>query len=568
MNDVVPGGNTSLGGPLSDATSFDLTVRPWLPVQFENGAEAELSLVEVFEQAGKIRRLVGDLPTQDFALLRLLLAILHDALEGPEDIDAWEELWVGDAPFAPVAGYLERHRERFDLIHPRAPFFQIAGLEAANGEVASLNRIVADVPNGEPFFTMRSPGAERLGFAEAARWLVHAHAYDTSGIKSAAVGDPRAKSGKVYPLGVGWAGNLGGVYAEGNSLRETLLLNLIAADTGTVRTSEDDRPAWRRESCGPAAAEDLAGRPFGPRDLYTWQSRRMRLHFDDQGVHGVVLGYGDPLQPHNMHRDEPMTGWRRSQAQEKKRGESLVYMPREHDPARAAWRGLAGLLAPREQRNAGSREPASFMPPRVLDWVARLVTEDVLPREYALRARTVSAVYGTQQSVIDEIVDDGVMMAVVLLHRENQHFGQAAIDAVGDADKAVRALGDLAGRLAQAAGADQEPRRSTAHDLGYSTLDAPFRHWLRTIGPDDDPQAKRGQWQQRVRTLIGRLGDGLLDEAGSAAWEGRITDRGEWLNDTSADLRFRTDLNKALHLASIADETPMPDENNTLKVHA
>ncbi|GAA2433343.1 type I-E CRISPR-associated protein Cse1/CasA [Streptomyces macrosporus] len=558
MNGAAPG----------DGVSFDLTDRPWLPVQFQDGGRDELSLREVFARAAEIRRLVGDLPTQEFALLRLLLAILHDAVDGPEDIDAWAELWADDTPFAPVADYLDRHRHRFDLLHPRTPFFQVAGLETANGEVASLNRIVADVPNGEPFFTMRSPGVDRLDFAEAARWLVHAHAFDTSGIKSAAAGDPRAKSGKVYPLGVGWTGNLGGVYAEGDSLRETLLLNLVAADTGTIRVGDDDRPAWRREPCGPAAAEDLAGRPSGPRDVYTWQSRRVRLHFDREGVHGVVLCYGDPLQPHNRHRDEPMTGWRRSLAQEKKRGESLVYLPREHDPARVAWRGLAGLLAPRDQAATGRREPDAVLRPRVLDWVARLVTERVLPREHFLRACTVGALYGTQQSVIDEVVDDRVALAVVLLHESDRRFGQAAIDAVADADRAVKVLGDLAENLARAAGTDPEPRRSAARDLGYGALDAPFRHWLSRLGPDDDPQGERRRWQQQARTLIGRLGDRLVEEAGTAAWEGRVTDRGEWRNAASADLRFRSELGKALPGPSPIDEASASGEPTTQKVHA
>ncbi|MGW5115317.1 type I-E CRISPR-associated protein Cse1/CasA, partial [Streptomyces noursei] len=215
--------------------SFNLTHRPWLPVRLADGTERELSLLEVFNQARDIRRLVGDLPTQDFALTRLLLAILHDALDGsgkgaaPADSDAWEELWLSEAPYAGrVADYLHQHRDRFDLLHPERPFFQVAGLRTAKDEVFSLNRIVADVPNGEPFFSMRMPGVARLGWAEAARWLVHAQAFDPSGIKSGAVGDPRVKSGKGYPQGVAWAGNLGGVLVEGENLHETLLLNLVA----------------------------------------------------------------------------------------------------------------------------------------------------------------------------------------------------------------------------------------------------------------------------------------------------------------------------------------------------
>jgi CRISPR system Cascade subunit CasA len=536
--------------------SFDLTHRPWLPVQFTDGSELELSLQEVFDQAREIARLVGDLPTQEITLLRLLLAVLHDALgdesahvSAPSDIEAWEDLWLADRPFEPVAGYLDRHRARFDLLHPQHPFFQVAGLRTAKDEVFSLNRLVADVPNGDPFFSMRRPGAERLGFAEAARWLVHAQAFDPSGIKSGAVGDPRVKSGKGYPLGVAWAGNLGGVVIEGDTLHETLLLNLMAADTAHQHFGRSDRPAWRADQCGPAASEDLAQRPYGLRDLYTWQSRRVRLHHDTDGVHGVVLAYGDPLEPHNKHLHEPMTAWRRSPAQEKKRGESLVYLPKEHDPAQMAWRGLKGLLTSRDEGAGQRQDGADRLRPRIVEWVARLATEGFLERRTLIRTRVLGARYGTQQSVIDEVVDDGVLMPVVLLHREDERYGQAALDALADAEDAMRVLGDLAADLAAASGADPEPRKDAALDLGFGTLDTPYRRWLRGLGEARDPYEERDRWKRQLHRTVLDLGAGLLDEAGLAAWEGRVVDGRNgprWLNDTAAELRFRARLSRLL----------------------
>lgn len=543
---------------MPDVPSFDLTNRPWLPVQFADGTERELSLLEVFDEGRHIRRLVGDLPTQEFALVRLLLAILHDALSddpqtgsAPADTDAWEELWLADAPFAvPVTDYLTRHRDRFDLLHPERPFYQVAGLHTAKDEVFSLNRLVADVPNGDPFFSMRMPGVSRLGFAEAARWLVHAHAFDPSGIKSGAVGDSRVKSGKGYPLGVAWAGTLGGVLIEGDTLHETLLLNLVAADTARVRCGPADLPAWRAtEPSGPDAATDLRQRPYGLRDLYTWQSRRIRLHHDADGVYGVVLSYGDPLEPHNKQGYEPMTAWRRSPAQEKKRGEPTVYLPLEHDPSRMAWRGLKGLLAGREQGTSQGEGAAARVGPGIVEWIARLSTEGILPPRHLIRTRLIGARYGTQQSVIDEVVDDGVLMSVVLLHREDQRYGQRAVDALDDAEQAVRILGDLAADLALAAGSDPEPRKNTARDLGFGTLDTPYRRWLRELGSSSDLDAHQSLWRRELRRIVRGLGEELLEGTGLAAWEGRVVDGPggpRWLNDAAAELRFRTRLGKLL----------------------
>lgn len=549
----------STGGGLP---SFDLTSQPWIPVlRRRGGRQDELSLSEVFAQASDLVRIVGDAPTQEFALLRLLLAVAHDALDGPRDADQWAEWWEDEDCLASVPTYLDAHRERFDLLHPVAPFFQVAGLRTSRDEVFSLNRIVADVPNGEPFFTARMPSVERLGFAEAARWVVHAHAYDTSGIKTGVVGDSRAKKGKVYPLGVGWAGNLGGVFAEGDTLRETLLLNLVAHHTNRHRSETDDRPAWRRDPCGPGAASER--RPTGVRDLYTWQGRRLRLHFDNTGVYGVVLSYGDPLPLRNLHEREPMTVWRRSAAQEKKLGEPQVYMPKGHHPERAVWRGLSSLLAERPTASQGT-EAAPELGAGVLEWIAQLATtEGYLPRGTRFRARIVGAVYGTQQSVIDEIVDDRLSMAVVLLNRQDRRYAQQAVSAVADADEAVAVLGDLAVDLARASGAATDGPRSRAREQGYDALDGPYRSWLQNLGGAADPEEHRTRWRAEAHVVIRRIGEQLIAGAGDAAWQGRTitTGKGElWLNSAYAERSFRYRLAGVLgDPDSVKTDTAAPD---------
>ncbi|WP_255953969.1 type I-E CRISPR-associated protein Cse1/CasA [Streptomyces odontomachi] len=553
------------------ALSFDLTNQPWIGVLRCNGSEDELSLSEVFAQANDLRQIVGDLATQEFALVRLLLAVAHDALDGPDDAEDWSELWGEPDCFAPVQAYLAQHRDRFDLLHPTAPFMQTAGLRTAKDEVFSLNRIVADVPAGDPFFSARMPDVDRLSFAEAARWVVHVHAYDTSGIKTGMVDDKRVKGGKVYPLGTGWAGGLGGVFVEGATLRETLLLNLVAADTEGLSFSSSDLPAWRREPCGPGSDQRSA---TGLRDLYTWQSRRVRLHYDTDGVHGVVLGYGDPLASRNMHDQEPMTSWRRSPAQEKKLGQSPVYLPLEHDPARSAWRGIAALVADRLESSGGS-EAAPRLRPGILEWVARLVADRHLPRHSLIRTRLVGVSYGTQQSVIDEVVDDRLEMPVVLLHQQDRRYARQAVAAAEEADRAVRVLGDLAADLARAVGSEAEGPKSAARTTGFDALEHPYRQWLAEMAQVTDPFEHRQTWQREVRGTVSRLGDRLIAAAGDAAWEGRVyTDRKNathWLNTGLADRWFRGRLARELADPDAPDSGGRPDTDQTAteaKVHA
>ena len=203
--------------------------------------------------------------------------------------------------------------------------FRSLGCEQRKDEVFGLDKIVADVPDGEPLFTTRSAAnLSWMNAAEAARWLVHVHAFDPSGIKSGAVGDATVKKGKGYPIGPGWSGQIGGVLPQGNDLRQTLVLNLVARDVDTyVRIGgHDDVPPWERDPDGPAWAERP---PRGAIDLYTWQTRRVRLVGDRDGVVGVVLANGDKIQPQNRHGLEPHTAWRYSEPQSKKLQDGRVH---------------------------------------------------------------------------------------------------------------------------------------------------------------------------------------------------------------------------------------------------
>ncbi|WP_405643881.1 type I-E CRISPR-associated protein Cse1/CasA [Streptomyces uncialis] len=164
------------------------------------------------------------------------------------------------------------------------------------------------------------------------------------------------------------------------------------------------------------------------------------------------------------------------------------------------------------------------MPPGVVRWLTLLTVEGVLPTEALIRTRLVGAVYGTQQSVVDEVIDDGITLPAILLHQERPLHGAAAVDAVSDSEKAVSALGHLAGDLARAAGLDAGSATESTRDLGFGALDGPYRRWLRTLGGTDDPVAARTEWQAIARRIVHSLGRQLLDTAGPAAAEGRIVD--------------------------------------------
>ncbi|SDP94067.1 type I-E CRISPR-associated protein Cse1/CasA [Lentzea jiangxiensis] len=532
-----------------DRRSFDLISQPWLSARTTAGTTEQLSLAGVFRRAHELTGLLGDVPTQVFALSRLLLGVLHGAMRGPRDIDEWEALWEADSlPADTIEQYLRRHGDRFDLLHPETPFFQVAGLHTAKQETSELSKLIADVPNGHPFFTTRLGGRLSLSFAEAARWVVHAQAFDPSGIKSGAVGDSRVKGGKGYPIGVGWSGLLGGVLPEGRTLKQTLLLNLISRDYGALaRRADEDLPVWERPPVGPAEEEPGGRAATGPVDLYTWQSRRIRLVCEGERVVGVLICNGERATPQNRHNVEPHTAWRRSQAQEKKLGVALVYMPREHEPERAIWRGLQSLLP--GARATQSTDAAAYLSPTVLEWIGRVDNEIGL--DLAVRVRTIGMTYGAQSSTTADIIDDALSLHPILLRQDATDLAGVAVSCVAAAESAAKALGGLARDLAAAAGCGRDERegpRTRAIESAFAELDPRFRTWVAGLRADTEVVAAQVEWHETANAVIRELGDYLISRAPAKAWRGRAVDK-RLVTLFDADRWFRAGLRKALPLA-------------------
>jgi CRISPR system Cascade subunit CasA len=532
---------------MTPVEGFNLIEQPWIVALGRDGRQREVSILEVFNEAAQFTSLGGEVATQGFAITRTLLAFLHRALDGPATRDEWADLW--DAPTLPcerIASYAKRVRDRFDLFDPEVPFFQVPGLHTAKDEVFGLERIVADVPNGEPFFTTRSArDLSMISAAEAARWLIHVHAFDPSGIKSGAVGDPEVKNGKGYPIGPGWSGQLGAVLLQGTNLRETLLLNLIGRDGSSyVRIGVDgDVPPWERDPDGPTWRQRP---PRGAVDLYTWQTRRVRLVGNRSGVSGVVLANGDKITPQNLHTVEPHSAWQHSDAQSKK-AKSTVYMPRTHLPERSVWRGIAALLPSTAGRHTNSAQPQRFLAPGVLQWVSDLAAQGLLEETYKPGIRIYGAVYGAQQATIAEIVDDELALPLKLLREDTPAAGTTAVEAVTDAEHVATEVWKLGQNIAQAAGADPKDTApgDRAREDFYARLDGPYQQWLSALSTQADLADARSVWRSILRAAARAVADQFITGAPPAAWVGRVV-RDHLINVAQAEAWFVSGLRRTL----------------------
>lgn len=540
---------------------FNLLDEAWIPVRLLDGTIADVGLLELLRRTTDIADLACELPTQSIAIQRLVLAIAY-RVAPPGDARDWARQWDDGAPTERMIEYLERWRDRFYLFGGRFPFMQVADLRTAKDSVSGLEKLIADVPNGEQFFTTRHGRALAcIPPSEAARWLVHAQAYDPSGIRSGAVGDSQVKGGKGYPIGPSWCGHLGLVWLKGKDLDETLVLNLIPADAAGLRGVESSTE-WGACSWEAAEPENAVRGDYSlldpsgtPRDvsipcLLTWHSRRIRLVGDSSGVTGVVLAQGDKLAPQEMRLYEPQSLWRYSTPQSKK-FKTDVYMPRKFEAGRALWRNLPGTLPTVTTVQGVDKQPKQeFLPSATLSFHYQLdnaLIEATYPK--VMRIQAVGVTYGPQEATFDDIYSDELTLSVAVMRVEREDLSAEIDRQVRLTEEIARDVGTLAANLARAAGESGDGAgdgaRDRAKELFFSAVDTDFRTWLSQVDGHESARDAGRRWERALRQHATDIQAELVRGASSSAIIGRDTGRG-YMNVGIAENYFRSALNKRL----------------------
>ena len=548
---------------------YNLLDEPWIPVRLVDGTITDVGLLELLRRTTDIADLACELPTQSIAIQRLILAIAY-RVATPRDARDWARQWDEGAPTEQMIEYLERWRDRFYLFGGRFPFMQVADLRTAKDAVSGLEKLIADVPNGEQFFTTRHGRALAcIPPSEAARWLVHAQAYDPSGIRSGAVGDSQVKGGKGYPIGPAWCGHLGLVWLKGKDLDETLVLNLIPASTAALRgvDSSTDWGACSWEDLEPENSVrgdysllDPAGTPKElsiPR-LLTWHSRRIRLVGDLSGVTGVVLAQGDKLAPQEMRLYEPQSLWRYSTPQSKK-FKTDVYMPRKFEAGRALWRNLPGTLPTVTTVQGVDKQPKQeFLPSATLSFHYQLDNASIqttYPK--VMRIQAVGVTYGPQESTFEDIYSDELTLSVAVMRVEREDLSAEIDRQVRLTEEVARDVGTLAANLARAAGESGDGAgdgaRDRAKELFFSAVDSDFRSWLTQVDGHESARDVGRRWERTLRQHATDIQTELVRGASSSAIIGRDTGRG-YMNVGIAENYFRSALNKRLPVRNTNQE--------------
>lgn len=536
---------------------FNLLQEPWVRVMRPDAAVDELSLPQALMQAHAYRALAGEMPTQDAAMLRLLLAVLHavftrvdehgapSPLRNADDaVERWQALWArGSFPAAPVEAYLRKYEDRFWLFHPDRPFWQARTASSpvypfykeGTTELVKPSAYKASKLNGEILQSENKPrifanrgitSRDSLTYAEAARWLLQLNAYDDSALKG--------RSHKRETFKDGWLGCLGVVYATGRNLFETLMLNFVLHDRDEVLW-QSAVPVWEREQ---PDERDLLKIPI-PRDqaaLMTIQSRRTFLKRENGLVTGYQVLAGEQFDVETAIGVEQMTMWYHNQKENK-------VVPRLHQPAKQFWREFSALAGVHEKET----------PPGCVTWQRSLV----LPKKYVVNYRAVGMKYSkaTPHGSVDEVFSDTVSFRMNLLQALGRTARTRVHDEIERCSEMANAVWWLAVNLRRAAGGSGESEKKSgdqAETQFYYRVDVPFRNWLMTLDAElteAELLERQYAWQQESCQIALKLGLEMAQASGSAAFTGRVfkqkrDDRGVLVTASSAFDAFRRRINK------------------------
>ena len=500
---------------------FCLLHEPWILVMRKDGKEEEVSLLDVFQHAPEYQRLAGELPTQDVAVLRLLLAVLHAVfarydvngqfaqITSPEDaLRRWKSLWDrGSFPMQIMEDYLLHYEERFYLFHPERPFYQVAGLnKAIKYTAAKMNGELSESNNKVRLFSQRTgDGKNTLTYAEAARWLLYVNGFDDVSGSSKGRGENKQPKYKV-----GWLGRLGLIVAEGKDLFETLLLNLVFLEDGEEKLWGKEKPIWELGTVR-SDASCVITIPDNPSELLTLQSRRLLLKRKGDLVTGYLLRGGDFFSEEKAFAEQ-MTVWRNAA---KKEGDPPEYYPKRHDPTRQLWRDFSTLISQGEGKHR----------PGVISWTAILKRKGLIPDTHC-KFMTAAVKYnstGMMNMSVEDVFSDSLSFNADLLMSLGEDWTMRIIDEIEVADKLVGQVGWLASNLARATGdTDGKNQQNSAREQAYFRLDIPFRQWLEGIDPKKDSMDKScsGWWEEEKR-IIRVLGKELVGQCGPQAYVGR-----------------------------------------------
>ena len=492
---------------------FNLVDEPWIKVKNKQGETLEVSLRDVLIHASDYKDLAGETRTQDVAVGRFLLAFLYTTFgrynkngqeidaeeEVDENVDYFFDLWIsiwdeGRFPENAIEAYLERVHNRFWLFDEESPFYQSNCVsQRTMVPVAKMIGSLFESNNKPRLFSARNEDGRILTYAEAARWLLHLNCFDDIAAKK-----PTPKKT--------WVSRLGLIFIKGNNLFETLMLNYYAV-SDTEREIYTCHPSWEADDRETAEPNRLISPPGDQAGLLSLLSRRICLHENNGMVDGFYLTAGDYFDEDDVFQ-ENMTLWRYDDKNKKEAG----YRPQIHLPSRQIWKEFGAIA------QTAQSEKKHFRAPGVINWINKLVKEQVIGDEMLLNIATATVVYNYGQATSLPVIDllqDELSMHAALFKEAGEAWRGRILTEIGKIEETAKAVRLLSINMQRAAGdsGDGISGEEAAVQF-FAAVDEPFRLWLHDLEITFDNEQYALKLAQMIRTIAYTQGNDIAKMQG------------------------------------------------------
>lgn len=531
---------------------YNLLDEKWIQVANKDTVE-KVSIKELFAGAAKYKELAGDMKTQDFAVMRVMLAIIHTVfsrfdsngdpyeffevdresflqtgdleenyLEDYEDAlyQTWIDIWNAKEFPKVVYEYLEKWRERFFLYDDKYPFFQVTKevIEkdaAGGGEFygKNINRLVSESNNKQAYFSPKDESyKEYIVDDELARWLITLQGYIGTSDKK------KVGSAKTYSKG--WLYDLGGVYLQGNNVFETLMLNFIIAHNENNNLLKTQKPCWEAENIEKNIELYFHNGIDNIASLYTTWCREIFIDPNRTKEDKFVCFIAK--LPEIEHSDaflEPMTVWKYNETGEYKD----KYRPRKHDANKSMWRNFGLLTGVGE----GARKPG------VIEWLNKLgdisESEELGFNKENIKLCAVCMLddgNATSWAPIDEVEDTLNLKERVLVDTGDTGWIIRINKTITDTKVTIdRALKIFIKDLLEIRNMEKSDVSKYVEQF-YFRIDLSFRNWIESIDIDNDKDTKEIEWRKVLKKAMKEYVDELVSNAGLRDYKGIETSTG------------------------------------------
>lgn len=526
---------------------FNLLDEPWISVVYdEKGSTKDVSLQDLFTNAHQYKELAGDTKTQDFAVLRVLLAVLHtvfsrfdidrnayeyltidegwNQLEPVDEMDienyeealyeTWEKLWTNKRFPNIVNQYLEKWRDRFYLFDQKYPFFQVTKEEIAGDKISkakgtsilgkNINRIISESGNKIALFSSKDEeNKNTLTAAELARWLITFQGYS-------GVSDKVIFGNEKYTPSKGWLFDIGAIYIKGNTLFETLLLNYISPYNECGNVENIQRPCWELES------SDIIKSYLDEKDitniasLYTIWSKG--IYIDPDFNLNKAFSFDIVKLPDINHRDnflEPMTLWKYNVSGKNRDS----YTPKKHLLNQSLWRSF-GLLSIKDT-SLQHRKPG------VIEWLTNI--DDIIGNRLSNIVAISMQDDGNPQSRLptDEVIDSIFINDLVLTDLDEGGWVPRINEIVEETKIIIsRTYKTYINDIKEIRNISNGSYTQQMVESLYFKIDQPFRQWLASIQPEDDKDSKIQEWRDLLKKIVKAEAEVILHQGGTRDYLG------------------------------------------------